>query len=251
MKQAVFNFGLSILERMVGLNRLAIAVRQSLSGRSNFEYEGSRLSYHFHSYNNLGFTERAVEIPIVAHWLKAARPSNVLEIGNVSNYYYDRFGSYLGTKQVVDKFEIGAGVTNCDIRQFFDPRGFDFIFSISTFEHMDSDAGRNPDYGVTVQPSPPFSSVALANISYVCDRLLRVGGTAVITFPFKYGNAEIDRSLNLGELMHLKNCSYEVHYLARLNELEWRQVSSADKLPSEAYSRFGKVNGLGVLVLRK
>ena len=139
---------------------------------------------HFHSYNNYGLTERVLEIPLIQRYLQELPTSSrVLEIGNVTNYYYDVFGQFLQDKTVVDKFEVAQGVISRDIADFEDPNGYDFIFSISTFEHMDSDQGRNPDF---VAGTSKDITHALDNIRHVYENLLNKGGRLLITAPLGY-----------------------------------------------------------------
>ncbi|MFK5282271.1 hypothetical protein ACI3PL_22195, partial [Lacticaseibacillus paracasei] len=89
--------------------------------------------------------ERAAEIAIAAHliepyrqkdqknfhpvWSKNA-PSCILEVGNVLSNFMPC------NHIVVDKFEKASGVLNVDIVDYRSTHKFDFIISISTFEHI-------------------------------------------------------------------------------------------------------------------
>lgn len=151
--------------------------------KKKLSIEGKEYPYLFHSYNNMGLTERTVEIPIIFHYLKTLKFSNVLEIGNVTNYYQSYYENSFPNKTVVDKIEHCYNITTSDIADYKSENKFDFIFSISTFEHMDSDLGRNPDY----KPGKSkLCSVAADNIVYCYENLLQVGGAMVITAPMGY-----------------------------------------------------------------
>src|SRR5438094_709755 len=119
-----------------------------LNANKAFIFEGQKLEYFFHSYNNFRLSERAIEIPIIDYFLRQNDSHEILEIGNVTNHYYDYFRQTFvdRRKTVVDKFERGQDVLNLDIAEYAPDMKFDFVFSISTFEHMDSDLGMNPDY---------------------------------------------------------------------------------------------------------
>ncbi len=54
--------------------------------RNKLKIDTKEYPYLFHSYNNMGLTERSVEIPIIYHYLNTLKISNVLEVGNVTNY---------------------------------------------------------------------------------------------------------------------------------------------------------------------
>lgn len=197
-------------------------VKMSDAQSKSFEFQGRKLPYFVHSYNNIkawGFSERSIEIPIIKAKLEGSQASHILEIGNVSQHYYEEFKHFERT--VVDKFEVGLNVINEDIRKFEPSQKFDFVFSISTFEHMDSDADRNPDY------YPPtderFSSVAFENIESVVTNVLNEGGKLIVTVPIGYGNCEIDQSIFNDELKYF-DCKTKATALQRVNGLEWIEV---------------------------
>lgn len=146
-------------------------------------FEGKLYPFLFHSYNNMGVTERSVEIPIIYHYLLSRKFSRVLEIGNVTNYYEDYFAGAFPNKTVVDKIERNYNVITSDIAKYESGEKFDFIFSISTFEHMDSDLGRNPEY----KPgNADHGTIAADNIIHCYENLLAADGLMVITAPMGY-----------------------------------------------------------------
>jgi len=181
--------------------------------RKKFIFDGNSLPLFFHSHNNFGLTERSIEIPIVKHLLGMYAHETVLEIGNVSNYYYDEFKDCFNKKDTVDQYESGHDVINLDIRDFKPNKKYDFIFSISTFEHMDSDGGRNAGHYERRSHNDisPFSSVAFDNMNYVINNLLKKGGMLVITFLLDYLNDEVGHSLHKKETRHFDIDFLDVH----------------------------------------
>lgn len=182
--------------------------------------DGREYTYLFHSYNNMGITERSVEIPIIFHYLNSRKFSKVLEIGNVTNYYEDYFAGVFPSKTVVDKIEVSYNVITSDIAKFKPDEKFDFIFSISTFEHMDSDLGRNPDY---VKDKSKYITVAADNIVHCYENLLTEGGLMVITAPMGY-TPEWDATFKSDFVEKYPFKSAKRKLFKRINEEEWIKV---------------------------
>lgn len=198
-----------------------------------FMFDDTPLNYFYHSYNNSGYKSRAVEIPITAYYLRKERPMKTLEIGNVTNYYYDVFKDLFNIRDVVDKYETGYDVINIDIKDYKisrDKYRYDMAISISTFEHMDSDGGDNHDYIRKLFPMPGkgFSSNAMNNINHVIEHLLKPGGLLLLTFPVMYGNHEIDDSI-LNDEDAMLDAGVTYYFMERKNELTWKQVPSPRK----------------------
>lgn len=197
-----------------------------LSREKEFVFNGHRLGYFFHSHNNFGLTERAVEIPIVRYYLGQANYQNVLEIGNVTDHYYTYFSqAWLGKKKtVVDRYEQAYGVINEDIGAYSPNVKSDFVFSISTFEHMDADLGRNPEY----RPGcSSLGTVAADNIKHVSDTLLRDEGKFVITAPLGY-TPEWDTTFYSGVLDECNFAHWRPYLFRRKKEFTWEQVDVAE-----------------------
>jgi hypothetical protein len=77
-------------------------LRYKFNREKDFVFNSHRLGYFFHSYNNFRVTERAVEIPIIRHYLEQENYQNVLEIGNVTNHYYEYFRqAFVGKRKIV------------------------------------------------------------------------------------------------------------------------------------------------------
>jgi hypothetical protein len=222
-----------ILSRTIPMSCLERVVYRKLSRHATFAFDGRRLPYFFHSYNNFGITERMIEIPIVKHLLGQGSCEDVLEIGNVTNHYYDEFRRIFRNKTTVDKFEQGYDVVNCDIRDYAPGVTYDFVFSISTFEHMDADLGRNPLY---VRGSSRLVSVAADNIKHVGDTLVRENGRLVITAPLSY-TPEWKETFYSDDLAKCGFARYQTFLFKRDSELTWKQVPVADgrSAPFDSY----------------
>lgn len=214
-------------ESILKLIKLNVAKRLMLAHLNDlkkigFEFNGRRHEYFFHSYNNIFhsyISERSIEIPIIKYIIKQTKAENILEIGNVCQHYYDTFKTV--DRAIVDKYETAFDVINEDIVEFKDNTKFDLIYSISTFEHMDSDRGRNPDYASVEKGK--YSSVAFYNLAYVAEHLLAESGKIVLTFPLGYGACEIDQSVKKQE-WELMNLSASFVIYRRKGLSCWEQV---------------------------
>ena len=205
-----------------------------------FEFHSTKMPYFFHSYNNFGITPRCIEIPIVKFYLNKYPHNNVLEIGNVTKHYYKEFKDFK-EKETVDKYELAYDVTNVDIKDFKSDKKYDFIYSISTFEHMDSDGGRNSDFKPL--KNKDFSSHAFTNIKIVIDKLLIDKGKFILTFPIGQDNCEIDKSLYNKEYLKFNVKEIKIYFIKRIRCLNWKQVNitvdqlakEKQKIPNEVY----------------
>jgi len=195
-----------------------------LAKNKYFSFDSHTLEYYFHSYNNFGITERKIEIPIIKYYLDNGNYCNALEIGNVTNHYYDYFKASIQEKTVVDKYELAYGVINQDICKFDPGVKFDFTFSISTFEHMDSDRGKNPEY---VKGASRLTSHAADNIRYVSNELLGNGGKFVLTAPLGY-SLEWDQTLYSDDFEKCNFSAYKIFVYKRISELVWEQVEPSE-----------------------
>ncbi len=215
-----------------------------------FYFNNNKLKYFCHSYNNLRLTEREIEIPIISYYLQKTGMRNILEIGNVTNHYYTFFQDLIDQKIVVDKYETGFGVINQDIHDFKTNTKFDFICSISTFEHMDSDHGRNKDYR---KGESKLETYAASNILYVVDNLLNEKGTLVITAPISY-TKEWDQTLfelNILNKEFLKVKSVDIYFFKKINEIEWIQTNVSEAKKAKFNFPLRGVNLLSVIEINK
>lgn len=198
-----------------------------------FEFKDVMLPYYFHSHNNYGLTERAVELPIFEHYLKTLKCERILEIGNVTNHYYTLFKDSVRDKTVIDKFEKGAGVINLDIKNYYSDKKYDVIISISTFEHMDSDLGKNKDY---VAGCSKLTSVAADNILHVRNSLLNEGGIFILSAPVGY-TPEWDATLRNNDFIHCGFSRVNLYYYMKTGDMQWR-VSNLDECLGQALTSY-------------
>lgn len=145
-----------------------------------FTYHGQGLPLFDHEYNTTLLNERAVEIPILMHWLAQNSMGRGLEIGNVLEHYFPD----LVPRRIVDAYEKAEGVENLDV---FDIRGeYDFIFAISTIEHVRWDPPEERDLDGAAH--------AVTHL-YQC---LAPGGKMLITIPFG-SNPGLDYAILSGD----------------------------------------------------
>lgn len=232
--------------RLITLNRLQVWINNFLA-RKTFKFNNYDLNYFFHSYNNFGITERSIEIPIIKSYLSSIKYNQVLEIGNVTKHYYDEFKSFIN-KETLDKYETAFDVINLDIKDYNPNLNFDFIFSISTFEHMDTDGGRNSDY---FEDHGIFRSNAFNYLDKVYKNLLKSGGKLVITFPLSYCNDEIANSFLNGDIEKISPTNYSYFIYKKISETEWQNISLDNYLINSNNNLFPNVNYLVVLELDK
>ncbi len=238
------------LSRSLPLLSLKRTIELKIDRDPTFEFNGQRLEYTFHSFNNFRLTERCIEIPIIRDYIERLAPQASLEIGNVSSYYYEAFASLqaFDRRTVVDKYEDSAGVVLSDIADFRPDRKYDFIFSISTFEHMDADRGFNRDY---VADGCQGISYAADNIRHVLDELLASGGVFVLTAPIEYSE-DWDKTFYSGELERFGASAYRAFGFEKRGEYSWRQVDpECGRSADWTRRRFPEMGFIVVLEFRK
>ncbi len=215
------------------------AIKRPFKKRT-FTYNNVQLHYFFHSYNCFGRKVRAIEIPIIRYYLDAHPHESTLEIGNVTKHYYDYFRTFKN-KDTVDKYEEAYDVYNEDIYTFKPEHQYDFIYSVSTFEHMDSDGGNNPDYEKPKKLlEDRYSSYAFRNMDRVFNDLLIENGLFVATFPIGQGNCEIDRSLFNEEFHHFKISYFHFYFMKKINEITWKQINISLKELEELHLKWNE-----------
>jgi hypothetical protein len=129
-------------------------------------------------------------------FLRSRAAGATLEIGNVLNHY----AAFQHT--VVDKYELGDGVTNVDVCDFEPAHKFNSIISVSTIEHVGWD-------------EEPFDSGKA--ICAASQMLLPTGGM-LITFPIGH-NPSIDQAMQNGTL----GCS-DLRCIKRISGSDWVEV---------------------------
>lgn len=177
----------------------------------------------YHRYNITWAGERFVEIPIANAYLEGVPADQVLEVGNVLKHY----GQY--PHAVVDKYESGPGVENCDIVEYSAPGKFKLIISISTFEHIgfddDSSAGSKDKILTAVEH---------------CRRLLAPGGVFVITVPLGY-NPDLDLIVER-DLWHAS----KLRCLKRVGFSDWEECDLPEARRHPYRQKFPYANSLVV-----
>jgi len=142
-------------------------------------FRGGFLLLNDSRYNRSWDNERSIEIPIIQEAYESLGISkfnkeeiNVLEIGNVLSNYEKKL-----THDIVDKYEKGPRVKNIDFLDFKPQKKYDYIFSISTFEHIGFDYGEKKD-----------ATKALKALRKVMT-MLKPKGKAYITIPVGFNEA--------------------------------------------------------------
>jgi len=177
-----------------------------------FEFNGVDLPLFDHDYNTTIKNERAIEIPIAMWWLNDSIPRTVpyvasrgLEVGNVLSHY---FPDALGNRRIVDRYEINNFVENVDV---FDIQGeFDYIFAISTIEHVRWDS-----------PEERKLNGAADALHHLLG-LLAPGGKMLVTIPFG-SNPGMDYAILHGEFSPRRQT-----VMMRVGGL-WHETTSANR----------------------
>jgi len=233
----------SILTRFFSLRAIVMLLRLKLI-RKKFVFDGHEIEYIFHSHNNMGLTERTVELGIAKHYLEKCKPENLLEVGNVLIYYYDFFKGLYVKRTAVDLGEEDFYVIKKDIVTFKTETKFDFILSVSTFEHMDENDFRPPTF------NSMDSTVAAHNIKYCYENLLAENGTFVLTAALGW-EKEWDRTFKTNLLDNYPFKSIKKFLLKRASEQEWRQVEDIQHDPTPYGSPHPFGNWLSVIEISK
>ena len=199
------------------------ALRQTFPSFKRFTYRGQQYPYFYRIYNVTWKNERAVEIPIIKAELEKHDPERVLEFGNVWHRYFKH------SHDVIDKYEEWPGVDNTDIVEFKTKKRYDYIFSISTLEHV----GWDEDLW---EPRKTLTAIKRLQAA------LSPKGTLVFTIPMGY-NPFLDYLLDQDEVPFRKR--YCLKRTSRWNDwepAEWNEIRRA---------KYGKpypsANGLLVL----
>jgi SAM-dependent methyltransferase len=181
------------------------------------------LEYFYHAYNYTTVCERTVELPIAREFIaRHAKFRSGLEVGNVLSHYGlrpDRF-------EVIDKYELGEGVSNIDAVELNRPGHFDLIVSISTLEH------------VGIDDFPRDGEKVIRALKRLVESLTP-GGALLFTIPVGYNPAldafdlaSLDRSARRTFLRRLSmdNRWGEAESLSR-EEAAYIHVASVTRLP--------------------
>ena len=186
-----------------------------------FVYNNKKLEYWSGLYNGAFANERTIELPIVFDAMKSCK-GDILEIGNVTQHYWKH-----PSIDVVDKYEVGPGVKNIDIMDYY--KKYDLIVSISTFEHIGLDEEDKRE-------SKVFDAI------HHCKKMLKPNGKMIITIPTSY-NGVLDRKI-LGQFVHYDrvNCYRRVDAFNN-----WEGCSLLDAVHMNYGAPYLNANGLYVL----
>lgn len=200
--------------------------RRAQLARQTFQLGDKTYQYMVHPYNHTWANERAVEIPIVADYLRP-QAGNVLEVGNVLSHYFNT------NHVVVDKYERSRSrhVINADILEYPEDKTYDLIVSISTVEHI----------GWNERPQHPEKALQVLE---KIQRLLTPDGKAVITIPIGF-NTYLDRALKQARLPFS-----EIFCLRRISRAnEWQSVTLEQALACNYNKPFRNANGIVVGIM--
>ena len=196
--------------------------------REKFHWNGIDLEGFYHRYNVTWAGERIVEIPIAKSFLDGVESGRVLEVGNVISHYWKV------RHKIVDKFEVGEGVVNCDIIAFKSESEYDLILSISTFEHIGFDDNAASSSGDKIKEAVIH-----------CRRLLSPRGLLVITVPLGY-NPELDQLISAGKLSPVRQS-----FLVRHGFSRWKQCDLMTATEHPYRFRYPYANSICVLEFDK
>ena len=187
----------------------------ALAPTTYFQYQGKKLPYFRHKKSLTWINERAIEIPIIMDYIHNSSAKTILEVGAVLPHYYPAL-----QKEVIDKFEIGPGISNEDVVTFTPHKKYDLIVSISTLEHVGFDDDIKDPLGIIK---------ALNNLKLNC---LQKGGKMVITIPIGY-NKDVDGHL------FTNNLGFNEEYFFKKKNVfnTWKEISKEEAKKIE-YSGF-------------
>lgn len=219
-------------------NYLNFFKKKVLQKRDYFDFNGRKISNFYSLYNHTFRNERCIEIPVILDYLYGNSGKDILEIGNVISHY-NRI-----EHDIVDKYEKGPNIINIDVLDYYPNKLYDFIFSISTLEHIGFD---DSNYGGTqANPSDSGEKILLA-----CNKLkmlLKPNGLLVFTVPIGY-NLYLDKYIRQ-KRFDLTQCFY---YKKISEKPEWKQVnwSDVDGLPFSIKSSYWHANAIMIGIFRK
>jgi hypothetical protein len=191
-----------------------------------FEFNGETYPYLYRRYNHTWDSERSVEVPII--WrIVQKHAGRILEVGNVLSHYF------ACTHDVIDKYEKGRGVANCDVVDYRPRKRYELVVSISTLEHVGFDPPEKRD--------PAKINRALDNLVTNC---LAPSGDVVVTLPLGQ-NPSMDRSLLEGSFPFTR-----LYFMKRiLRDNVWVQTDVSDAVNAEYGFPFRSANVVVVAMI--
>jgi len=178
-----------------------------------FNYKNKPYKYFFDKYNVTLCNERQIEVPIIRGEIP-----NMLEIGNVLQHYPCNW-------DIVDKYEKGRGVINCDISKFKPKKKYNLIVSISTLEHIGERTGQS-------------KKKILKAINHL-KSLLNKRGKLVFTVPLGW-NSEMD------ELIYADKLGVKMRFMKLDKYYDWIECPMKDTENSEYGGKFPFANAIMV-----
>lgn len=158
----------------------------------------NKMYYYCKSFDRYSFsTERAIEIPIILGELR--ENMNILEVGNVLH------GHCKIKRDIIDKYERGKNVINCDILNYNPDKKYDRVVSISTLEHVGFDEE-------VVEPDKTIKAVEKM-IS-----LTKIGGKVIITVPLGH-NPFMDSGIACHAISYTK-----IGMMERSSRYIWEEI---------------------------
>lgn len=219
--------GLVPTAKLVGAiagGQLAFPAIRALRQDRRFTFQGERLPYFLHRYNNTYRNERAVEVAVARWFLTREDNGRLLEVGNVLSHYG------LTGHTVVDKYEPGEGVINADVVDYKPDELFDTVVTLSTLEHV----------GWDEEPREPEKVFAAFD---AVRAFLAPGGRLLVTIPIGY-NATLDDGLRGGRLTF----DEEIWLLRTTRTNDWRECDREEALAAKYGHPFPAANALYVAI---
>ncbi len=239
-------------------------VQQTTLWHKQFTFRGKKLYYNRIPFNNRA--ERAVEVPVAFNFL-ARRQEDVpiLEIGNVLQHYENGLSDAVGirNRRIVDKFEVGQGISNIDVMDLDSQEKYPTIISISTMEHVGQNCAPSGQFGEASTLSD--LEAPLKAIAKIYD-LLAEDGQALITVPFgklmdggwyvQFSPAYLDllvSSYGVPREALTVNCLKSVAYEPRWNNprQQWIEVDAAELSHVRYHMILGGARSIAVIELTK
>lgn len=193
----------------------------ALSGKQ-FEFNEKAYPYFIHSHNYTWTNERAVELAIARDEIQSRTAGRTLEVGNVTRHYFAT------EHDVVDKYEKASGILNVDIVDFHPEKNYDFVFAISTLEHVGWDRDRREGDKIPI---------AVEKLK----QLLNPGGELLITVPIGFNSF-------LDDFLAEQSLGFnEIHFLKRVSHTNQWQQADWDGVSGTHYnSPFNNANAIAV-----
>jgi hypothetical protein len=198
----------------------------------HFTFNNSSYDYFYHPYNKTWMSERAVEIAIIWEEVKKYDAERVLEVGNTLSHYYPVH------HDIVDQFDKAERVINVDIVDFFTPKKYDLIVSISTIEHIGIDEERYTGKKDTMSESPDKVQRAVDKLKNCINQKGRI----IITAPVGY-NQTFDRLLKGGVFTNKR-------YLRRISKNNrWVEINESEICNAKYDEPFKLANVLAICLI--